>query len=370
MAESIRIQLENLPAAQRFEALTAAARQLRTELESLATHTQAFAEKAEALAEVNAGLTELQATVAAGNEALAAAQATDTDQADQRRTARAEELEAEKEFYAERLETVRAYNEELATQTLETTATQMQALDELGAKQAQQFELETALNEARLATTETALGAFAAIGGALVNSQKDFGAAQKALFVFEKALAIRQVILNVQKEIGVINATYAAVPPLAAALTQRAIIGGTIRVATIVAQSVPKLARGGVLSGPSHARGGIQLVDSATGAITAEAEGGEVLLTAGVRQNPVLFRLASQLNQLAGGVRLEGLTATPARMQSGGVVFAPEPGRELLVAEALTATAERLANRPSVVSVAEINTVNQRVSVLEAAAEV
>lgn len=61
---------------------------------------------------------------------------------------------------------------------------------------------------------------------------------QKALFLFGKAIAAAEVIINLQREIAVINATYAATPPLAATLTNLARIRAGIGLATIAATSI------------------------------------------------------------------------------------------------------------------------------------
>jgi hypothetical protein len=59
---------------------------------------------------------------------------------------------------------------------------------------------------------------------------------------------------------------------------------------------------GTVLSGPSHSQGGIPFtVDGKPG---FEAEGGEVILTKGVSQDPILLSIASKLNEVGGGKKL------------------------------------------------------------------
>jgi hypothetical protein len=184
-------------------------------------------------------------------------------------------------------------------------------------------------------------------------------------------LAVRDVVIATQREVATLNATYAATPPLAGVLTAKAIAQGAVRVATIVAQTVPQLAQGGVvLKGPSHAQGGVLLGNVRSGRVFAEAEGGEVVLTRGVSQNPALLRMASQLNQLAGGVRLEGFAAREAQLAEGGVLpRGAQVGTEAAVVQALANLAEQLARRPVVVSVQEINAVQERVRVLEQAAQ-
>jgi hypothetical protein len=83
-----------------------------------------------------------------------------------------------------------------------------------------------------------------------------------------------------------------------------------------------KFARGGVVYGPSHSRGGVQLFHK-SGAHLGEMEGEEIILTKGVHRNPVLRAAASALNVAAGG-RAFYTDPTPAstwaRYAAGGVV--------------------------------------------------
>ena len=73
---------------------------------------------------------------------------------------------------------------------------------------------------------------------------------------------------------------------------------GAAQVASIKAQ---KFSKGGLLSGPSHAQGGIPMF-SKGGAFYGEAEGGEAVLTKGVMANPTLASMASAINVAGGGV--------------------------------------------------------------------
>ncbi|MGI4872267.1 MAG: hypothetical protein ACRYFX_13960 [Janthinobacterium lividum] len=82
-----------------------------------------------------------------------------------------------------------------------------------------------------------------------------------------------------------------------------------------------KFARGGVLSGPSHANGGIPLFHRRTGQpLGAEAEGDEIILTKGVYRHPTLRALASALNVAGGGNPLVKAMDIPAKYMEGGVV--------------------------------------------------
>jgi hypothetical protein len=98
--------------------------------------------------------------------------------------------------------------------------------------------------------------------------------------------------------------------------------------------------------------------------VVAEAEGGEIILARGVARDPALFALASQLNELGGGVRLSP-QATYPRMAAGGIVPTELQPSGAGSTPALLAAIERLAERPTVVSVEEIRTVESRLQVLE-----
>lgn len=75
------------------------------------------------------------------------------------------------------------------------------------------------------------------------------------------------------------------------------------RGARIAARKKQLAARGEILSGPSHANGGIPI----------EAEGGEIILTKGVSSDPEDLAIASYLNQKHGGVAFEygGVAGNP-----------------------------------------------------------
>jgi hypothetical protein len=83
-----------------------------------------------------------------------------------------------------------------------------------------------------------------------------------------------------------------------------------------------KFAAGGVVQGPSHARGGVQMWHR-NGAHLGEMEGEEIILTKGVFRNPKLRAQASALN-VAGGGRPFYVDPMPAermaRYAAGGIV--------------------------------------------------
>jgi myosin heavy subunit len=90
--------------------------------------------------------------------------------------------------------------------------------------------------EAQLA--EARLGVYQDVAAGLGEIFGDIEEAQIALFAFNKILAAAEVIVNLQKELATINATYAALPPVAAALSTKAIVRSSISLATIGATTV------------------------------------------------------------------------------------------------------------------------------------
>lgn len=80
---------------------------------------------------------------------------------------------------------------------------------------------------------------------------------------------------------------------------------GAIQVATIAAQKPPKLAKGGRLEGPTHAEGGMPIINPRTGKMVAEIEGGEVVLSRNtVRNNAALVDQLLYTSVYRNGARL------------------------------------------------------------------
>lgn len=122
-------------------------------------------------------------------------------------------------------------------------AQKQKILEESGAKQlAQQKAIQDAQTELKLAQL-SALGE----GAALLEGFFEQGsAAAKALFLFQKAVAAVEIIVNLQKELAGIAASNAALGPAApavvAALSAAAKVRAGIRIATIAATSIKEVA--------------------------------------------------------------------------------------------------------------------------------
>ena len=113
----------------------------------------------------------------------------------------------------------------------------------------------------------------------------------------QQKIDIVQALINTAKAV---TAGLASQPFLPVGLIMGGIAAaqGAAQVKMIKAQ---KFAKGGLLSGPSHAQGGIPMF-SKGGAFYGEAEGGEAVLTKGVMKNPALASMASAINVAGGGV--------------------------------------------------------------------
>uniref|UniRef100_UPI004055A6C4 hypothetical protein n=1 Tax=Roseivirga sp. TaxID=1964215 RepID=UPI004055A6C4 len=68
--------------------------------------------------------------------------------------------------------------------------------------------------------------------------------------------------------------------------------------------TAPKFQYGGIINGPSHKQGGINLVNNLTGQSMGEMEGGEAILTRAVGNRPDLRALVNYANMQAGGARI------------------------------------------------------------------
>ena len=142
-------------------------------------------------------------------------------------------------------------------------------------------------------------------------------------------LASAQALINTYLSASKAYNAFAAIPPLAIAAAAVATAQGLALVAKINGVKfdqggalnnaiqlnggvTPQFAKGALLTGASHANGGIQMFGR--GGYYGEAEGGEIVLTKGVASDPVLRGVASDINQLGGGRRLfaSGAVLSPA----------------------------------------------------------
>ena len=125
-----------------------------------------------------------------------------------------------------------------------------------------------------------------------------------------KAAQSAEVGINTIKEVSGIFASTSSRGPLGWALgiSQAAIATarGAVAIKKINAAQIEEggsFAEGGPVFGPSHRDGGIPF--SVAGSSGYEMEGGEIIMSKGVYQDPILRSVASQLNYLGGGRRFE-----------------------------------------------------------------
>ncbi len=163
----------------------------------------------------------------------------------------------------------------------------------------------------------------------------------------QKNLAIGQSVINTA--LGITNAFATTVPaPAAPALAALIAATGAAQLATISSQ---KFAKGGHLNGPSHRRGGIKGTGSFAG---IEVEGGEFIMN---KAATAMFK-----------PQLEAMNSY--KYEDGGMLY-PNPDNlaNIRTDAATAADLDRLGDRISrmrpVVSVQEINRVQDRVEVIE-----
>ncbi len=96
-------------------------------------------------------------------------------------------------------------------------------------------------------------------------------------FIREKRAKVIESIINTF--LGVTRALPNPFMMAAAGIT------GAIQTALIAAQPIPEFAKGALLNGPSHSKGGMPIIDPRTGRPVASVEGGEALLSGATTRN-------------------------------------------------------------------------------------
>jgi len=114
---------------------------------------------------------------------------------------------------------------------------------------------------------------------------------EKKAFNRNKAFNIAQATIDTSRAIVNALANIPAPANIPFSISVGAL--GAVQVASIAAQ---KFAKGGIIEGASHDQGGVPIMGG-----RAEVEGGEIILTKGVTENPTLRAAASQLNVMGGG---------------------------------------------------------------------
>jgi hypothetical protein len=196
--------------------------------------------------------------------------------------------------------------------------------------------------------------------------------AQKAFVVFQKALALQEIAINLQRELSVIRAQSSAnllnVPTGGAAGAVELAVrkGLAIAGAAASAASVIKAREGAMfdIMGASHEGGGVPI--HVGGQLVAEAEGGEKLAIVKKTASSYLNGLSS-INQAFGGRSLTSPTtsqtfANGGLIDTGGLSGAISQSNQL--EEAFFRAAKRLPS--PVVKVSSINRVNREMKEVRA----
>lgn len=121
---------------------------------------------------------------------------------------------------------------------------------------------------------------------------KDEAKIEREKAIRERVAALFSIAISTAT--GIMQAVAAF--PLTGGLPWSAVVAalGAVEIAAVLAQPLPKAARGGLVTGPSHARGGAVI----------EAEGGEAIMTK--RAVSMFGPILSALNELGGGVPFAG----------------------------------------------------------------
>lgn len=222
-------------------------------------------------------------------------------------------LESEEALNLKRLELVKTVEEQKLQLLIDSgTATSLEIADQnakiIAADKALADEQIRVKKEQR-AKEQQILGAAASAASDLSSFLNELDTKDKKkkrqLIAVQKAAAISEVFINTAKEVsGYMShpASIASLGTLGAIQAGIAVARGGVQIAKIGSVK-EKFAKGGVAKGPSHAAGGIQMINSQTGNPVGEMEGNEIILTSGVYKNPVLRAYASQINEMAGGRR-------------------------------------------------------------------
>lgn len=185
----------------------------------------------------------------------------------------------------------------------------------------------------RLQSLQSTLGGINALLGAFGAKQKSFAIAQATIdgiVAIQKALASAPPPLNV--------------PAVIATTAQQA--------ANVISISRQKFADGGIVNGPSHARGGVKF---SVGGVVNELEGGEGVINKRAMAIPKVRAIASSLNQIGGG----------KKFATGGIIGSSMQNVANQV-NAEAALSDIITSQPTpVVRVTEINEVNNAVKVTE-----
>lgn len=204
-------------------------------------------------------------------------------------------LQQEKEFQQKRIET--------AEKALEITQKFNSAINAIGDAQVERYEQgQQQQRDALQQRLDNGLISQEQYNDSVANLDAELNRkkveTQRKQAMREKAIAIFEIGIDIAKQIT----KHLGNPLMIATISAL----GAMQLASVIATPLPKLAKGGLIKGKSHAEGGVML----------EAEGGEAIINK--RSTAMYKELLSQINQAGGGVAF-GKT-TSGRFARGGVV--------------------------------------------------
>jgi hypothetical protein len=128
---------------------------------------------------------------------------------------------------------------------------------------------------------------------------------------------------------------------------------GAAQIAMIASQKMPEFARGGILQGPSHEQGG---VSTNVGVM----EGGEGVINKSSMKNPVLRKLASDINVMGGGVSF-------AQVSKNSQISSPQLGLSIQDIQMMFAEYSKI---PVVVATKDINVAQRKISTIDSRSKI
>jgi len=175
----------------------------------------------------------------------------------------------------------------------------------------------------------------------LRNRQRDFKAKQSQALTsiaIDTVLAIAKTFATMGWPAGIIPAALAAV-------------AGVAQAAVVSSQKPPQFARGGLISGQTHAAGGTVI----------EAENGEVILNAKSMANPTLRSYASAINVAGGGIAIPGAAPVVPVEPTQSISVISDGSIRAIVDEVVS----RVTAIPVVLSEQDVTKTQRRVSTYE-----
>lgn len=220
---------------------------------------------------------------------------------------REQSFEKEKEFLEKRLATLALYGETEVGE-YQKIYTELAALNY--DHNQEKIRNEEEYNKAKIQLENESYAAASDLFGSVIGLLERDEAAKRKNFAVIKAMRLADLTTSSISEIQAIwemaakNPLNAIFPGAAQVIAGVKTAAALLRFGTGVSKiTQTNFAEGGPVFGPSHSQGGIPF--SVNGRSGYEMEGGEIILSKGVYQDPVLRSLASEINYRGGGRKFE-----------------------------------------------------------------